>query len=310
MSNRYPNMIIYCFLMLALILAGCTGGLEATQEPVSPENKDLEYTQAAQTIVVELTQNAPVTIPGTEVVAPPSLTPTLEVLPATSTPQPTKTPIPTDTPVPTETPLPTNPPTNTPVLIATDSSERQFTLVYTDTFSGGFWPTFDQNEQATFSFTMGGYLVKNLISHGIIFAVRRQLELEYSDLRIEVRASRVEGHIEGYYGVTCRFADGQNYYALMVGSDGWFGIGKMVRNVLTWLATGKDTAAVHTGNAPNLIRADCIGQKLMLWANSMKIVEVLDDTFSAGSFGVLVGTRDKPNYSALFDDYAVYVPVK
>jgi hypothetical protein len=324
MSNRFRNTVVFVFLMLALVLAGCTGSSKETQAP-SAENKDLAYTQAAQTIVVDLTQNAPA--PATEVAMPAPASPTapVEVLPPTSTPEPTKTPIPTDTPVPTETPLPSNTPTITATWTATKPPEPQFKLVYSDSFSGGFWPKCEPNSQAILHYALGGYVVQNLVEQDMVYAVRRQLDLEFSDLRIEVRASRVQeniggcdtrqglnqyGSIDGYYGVTCRFADGRNYYALVVGSDGWYGIGKKVMNVLTWMASGKDTSLVHTGNASNLIRADCIGNKLTLWANGEKVAEVEDDTFSAGSFGFVVGTRDDAGYEALFDDLKVYVPIE
>ena len=306
MSVRNRTFIVVVFLVVTLVLSGCLGGSkEATKAPAaSPENKDVSYTQAAQTIAVELTQKAPANAPA----MPAPATPTLEPLPPTSTPLPTNTPIPTDTPVPTDTPLPTNTPTITPTWTPTTPPQPQFKLVFEDHFSGGFWPDRDPNGEAYFHYTSGGYQVQNLVIKDMVYAVRRQLELELTNLRIEVRGSRVQGNIEGYYGVTCRFADGSNYYALVVGSDGWFGIGKKVVGKMTWLTTGKDPA-VHTGNAPNLIRADCLGNTLTLWANGTKIAEAQDDTFTAGSFGVVVGTRIEPGYEALFDNYMVYVPI-
>jgi hypothetical protein len=308
MSIRLRTTVVFVFLMLALIISSCTGGAKQTQQPADSVSKDLAYTQAAQTIVVELTQNAPPTSAPAAQPAAATPTVTLESLPPTSTPLPTNTPIPTDTLVPTNTPLPTNTPTVTPTWTATTPPEPQFKLVFHDTFSGGFWPDRDINGQAIFHYTQGGYTVQNLVVKDMVYAVRRQLDLEFVNLRIEVRASRIQGNIDGFYGVTCRFADGQNYYAFVVGSDGWYAIGKKVVNALTWMASGKNTSAIHTGNAPNTIRADCLGNKLTLWANGIMVAEAEDDTFSAGSVGVLVGTREKTGYEALFDDFKVYVP--
>jgi hypothetical protein len=309
--NRKTSVII--IVLLALVMSGCLS--RSQQEPKAPEDttdESVMYTQAAETIAVELTSVAPPVVEPTQESAamPEAPSPTMEVLPPTSTPLPTATSIPTDTPLPTNTLPPTEPPPPTATWTATappPPPEPSFVQAYYDSFAGGFWPT-RSNDQVVFRYTNGGYQVQNNVVWDMVYATRSQLELQFSDLRIEVRGSRVQGAINGYYGVTCRFSDGQHYYALVVGSDGWYGIGRKIANVLVWLAEGKNTAAVRTGSAANMIRADCLGDRLTLWANDNKLAEVQDDTYSAGSFGVVVGTREKSGYEALFDDYYVFTP--
>ena len=95
---------------------------------------------------------------------------------------------------------------------------------------------------------------------------------------------------------------------MTVGSDGWFGIGKFKFAISYILMEGKNTAAVHTGNAPNRIVGDCVGDTLTMTVNDVLVGIVQDTDFSAGGVGVMVGTRAIDGYKVLFDDFKVYVP--
>lgn len=311
MSIINRKTTIMAFLVLTLVFTSCTGGQKATSAPKTDTQNataavNAQYTVAAQTLIAGLTANAPAAQATQPAAAlPQAASPTL---PPTSTPPPSKTPIPSDTPLPTNTPLPSDTPTITATWTPTTPAEPQFKLAFKDDFNGGgFWPT-DTFESANLHYTQGGYAIRTKVIGDNIFAVRRQLDLEFVDVRIEVRASRTEGPINGYYGIACRFADGSNYYFMIVGADGSYGIGKKNWNMWTWLNQGKNTDAIHTGNAPNQLRADCIGHTLTLWANGIKLAEAQDTDFSAGSIGLVVGTPTEIPFEALFDDFVAYVP--
>lgn len=303
---------IVLFLVLVLVLSSCTGGQKATQAPKAAQNQDAQYTQIAQTLVAELTAKAPAVAAPTQAPAqaqpaqPEAAQPTL---PPTSTPLPTNTPIPTDTPLPTNTPLPTDTPTATFTWTPTMPAEPLFKLAFQDDFNGGgFWPT-NNLEDVNFHYNDGGYVISSNVIGDIVFAVRQQREMDFSDVRVEVLASRRKGTLyDGYYGITCRFADGSNYYFFIVGADGSYGIGKKNWNMWTWLTEGKNTDVIYTGNKANLLRADCIDHTLSLWVNGVLLAEVEDKDFSAGYVGLLVGTRKEAPYEAIFDDFMAFIP--
>ena len=133
---------ILAMVVLVTILAGCTNATATpTSSPTSIQQPttiqqatfDLLRTQAAQTVVANLTQNAPTNTP---------------VLP-TATPVPTSTPAPTSTPLPTNTPLPPTslptatfvPWTSTPYYTATSTAYNctitSVTPKTTDTLKAG-----------------------------------------------------------------------------------------------------------------------------------------------------------------------------
>lgn len=301
MRTRFGLRLVVVSTITMLILSGCLGGGNTPQQP----DIDLAYTQAAQTIIAGLTQNAPIT---TE--APPQAqdlepSPT-ETLPPTSTLAPTSTPVPTFTKLPSSTPLPTDLPIPTATLMQPTPPEPNFSLAFEDDFSYALgWPT-GSDTFAHLHYTRSGYAIKNKVVRDVVWSTRSQ---QFVDMRVEVTASRVNGDLEGYYGVVCRFANGSNYYMLGVSSDGSYMIGKQKAGNLTFLIEGKDeTGAVNTGNAPNLVRADCIGNTLTLYANGNLLASVEDSEFSAGSAGLAVGTKRNPGYEAFFDDFRVYIP--
>lgn len=314
MGKHFSAKFLTVFLLMTLLATACGAQPKATT-PLA--KSDAQYTEAYETIVAGLTAGAPTatevpptlppptaTEPPTQVVQVMAPTATLEPLPATSTPLPTRTPLPSDTPLPTNTPLPTLTFTPEPTLTATPLPGPNWVLALTENFSfTAFWPTGEQDD-SHMHFTRGGYAIKNKTIQDIVWAVRTDT---YGSVRVEVDANRIDGPMDGYYGIVCHFGDGSNYYFLGVGSDGWFGIARQQRGDLTFLKEGRGSTAVLTGNAVNHLRADCYQGTLTLYVNDVLLLQVEDLTFTGGSVGLGVGTRKTSLYEALFDNLMIYV---
>ena len=320
MSVRSRKFTIVIALLMVLSLSACIGGGGEQQPAATTQPPDLAYTQAAETIVAELTQNAPAPTeaapeapaestepPATAVaeVLAPTATPTLAPLPPTSTPIPTITPLPSDTPPPTATPLPTLPftPTWTPTTVG-----PTWVVGFSDDFSTStFWPSIKgEDEDINTHSTAGMYGILNKIVQDGVYAVRTD---PFDDVRIEVDGSRDFGPRDGYYGAICRFEDGGHYYLFFVGSDGRYGIAKHVGPEMTFLVEEQDeNAVIKTGNGINHIQADCVGTTLTLTVNGVKLAEAVDTDYTGGKVGLGVGTRTQPDMKVFFDNFFVYVP--
>jgi hypothetical protein len=294
-------------LVLALILSGCLNLGQKTPA----QTPDLQLTQAAATMAALMAQPASTAL-GTQAVvsaptslaqALPSVTPTLEQLPDTSTPVPTETLPPTSTPVPTDTPLPTETPTSAASPTPTATATPAWKVVYEDDLKSGVWIN-GKSEDFRLQYTMGGYAITNKIEKDIAYSVREQ---SYLDMQIEVKGQRLEGPPDGYYGIICNFQNGTNYYILAVGVDGWYGIGLKKAGQLKFLQEGVDqTGAVRTGNLDNLIRAECAKGKLTLWANGIQLASVKDRTFTSGAIGLGVGNRKVAGTVVLFQNFKLF----
>jgi hypothetical protein len=309
MHARTGKTVIVLILVGTMLLAGCQGSppppsmVDPTSTPGGEVPQEvLEYTRAVETISAQLTQNA---IPAqTEAI----VAITDEPLPPTSTPLPTDTPLPTETSAPSETPLPTKTPipleSATPTATATPE-DILWEQVFTDDFSPGFWLE-DSGGMFEMRYTADGYVITNEVTEDIVFSVRSD---QYETVRVEATGHFSKGVESGYYGVICNFANGGNYYVFAVGGDGWYGIGKKMTSLLSWLKEGVDTSgAVHTGSAPNTVRGDCADGELTLWVNGAKLASVKDSSFFSGSVGLAVGNRKGPVTEVVFEEFSVYTP--
>jgi hypothetical protein len=289
MHAQYLRISIV-LVLVALILAACLG----STDQATPMPTDLAYTEAAKTIVAELTQNAPV---ATATLSQPA--PTAEQLPSTSTPLPTKTPVPT-------LPQPTLqiPPTATPAPVVS----QDYRVTFSDDFDLGNSGWYLENTKyVKFGFSNGGYTITNQSEYAWKVSARVNPNMQVWDTRVEVTGSRMKGSLDGFYGVVCNFADLSHYYFLAVSSNGWYGIGKMYFSVPYILTEGVNTSVVHTGNASNQILGECTDTTLTLTVNGDLLAVVQDFDLSAGGVGVMVGTRLLPGYQALFDNFKVSV---
>lgn len=278
------SISILPFLLLAIALAGC--GERAPEQPT--QIPDLLYTVAANTIIAELTLQAS---PETPTPPPP---------PATDTPPPA-----TDTPAPVDTPTPEASPTATPELAETNTPTPAAQVLFQDDFSRetGWWT--NETDNYTVEYAAGGYRFSITSLNTAIWSIREQ---SYAGVRLEVDATQTGGVSDGYYGLVCRYDDDNNYYALVISSNGSFGIAKSEAGELEFLQQGSDSALIQPGNATNRVRADCAGQTLSLYANDRLLLEIEDDDFEAGFIGLLAGTRLTGGVEVLFDNYAILRP--
>jgi hypothetical protein len=287
--TTYP--LIVFLSVLGIVQWAC--GLKSLAAPT--EIPELSYTQAFETIIAEFTLEAPSTPEGATP-SPEAALSSLTITPLAATitplPEPTLTSTLTPTPLPSPTPIPAAGPG---------------TLVIEDSFEDtSGWYT-DAGEKFGFEYIQDGYRIYNNLKGAVIWSLHWS---QYGDVRLEVDTQPLSGPASAAYGVTCRYVDKNNYYALVIGREGFFGIGKMKGGEYDYLVRGSDAlAAIHLDGGINRVRADCVGSTLILYANQNKLAEVQDSEFPEGDIGLVVANiSTESGGDVLFDNFEVYVP--
>jgi hypothetical protein len=134
--------------------------------------------------------------------------------------------------------------------------------------------------------------------------------LSFTDVVIEVDATKVGGPDDNDLGVICRYQDMNNYYFFIISSDGYYGIGKVINGEQMLIGTNQmfPDEVIKQGNATNHIQADCIGSHLVLHINGKKLTDTLDTDFASGDVGLLAGTFAEPGTDIHFDNFVVRKP--
>lgn len=133
----------------------------------------------------------------------------------------------------------------------------------------------------------------------------------FTDTHIEVEATYIGGGLDNHFGVICRAENLDNFYVLMISSDGFYAIAKRL-NGDSLSVIGYDrfeySDAILQGVATNHIQADCVGDKLSLTVNGTLLIEVQDTSFSAGDVGLMAGTFNVTDTEIAFDNFIVTSP--
>jgi hypothetical protein len=134
--------------------------------------------------------------------------------------------------------------------------------------------------------------------------------LSFEDTIIEVEATKVGGPDDNDFGLICRHQNTENFYMFLVSSDGFFGILRVIDGEQELLGMDEMdySESIHTGNVMNVIRADCIGSSLTLYANNSQLISVEDTSLEAGDVGLLAGTFDTLGTDIHFDNFVVRKP--
>ena len=213
---------------------------------------------------------------------------------STATLRPSSTPLPTLTLAPSLTAIPTLTPS--PGVIGVGLDTGPFKDDFSDPLSG--WPT-EGGENWGFGYFEGGYRMYNNQIYTEVCTSRTRF---HTDVVVGVRAEKLSGPDNAYFGVTCR-KTGNNYYTLAINGMGQYKIYKTTGGLPALLFTGEN-GAIRQGNQSNTLVASCIGNRLTLVVNGVEVVSVTDAGPLFGSMiGLLVGTTDQPGLDVKFDNF-------
>jgi hypothetical protein len=200
---------------------------------------------------------------------------------------------------------------NTPAAAATSTPDPSGTILFEDDFSDDSkgWDVIT-DEYGTTAYADGVYLISVADSMSYLMADPDDPET-YADVAIEVDfpASDATPHD---MGVICRYQDDDNFYYLILASDGFYAIGKFVDGedqlVDTEEMPADEDGVINQGAAANSMRAECVGSILTLYANGKKLIEVADTDFTKGSVGLIAGSYDDAPVNVFFDNFVVSIP--
>lgn len=132
----------------------------------------------------------------------------------------------------------------------------------------------------------------------------------YEDAIIEVDAFKVGGERDNRFGLICRAKGTDSFYTFIISSDGYFGIGKVKNEKYELIDEDAllPSEVIEKGSAINRIRAECVGERLTLYVNGIKIAEYLDPEFTSGDVGLIAGTYNDPGTDIRFDNFLVIQP--
>lgn len=178
-------------------------------------------------------------------------------------------------------------------------------ILFKDDFSQtyGGWTT-HQDNLSFIGHAEGGFRLASTASNYQFWSVPG---LNFTDMQIHVRARKLSGPEDNLYGILCRYQDAANFYALVISSDGYYGIYEMFEGNLALIdQVHMDfSAVILQGEQENDLTAICQGNQLLLIVNDTRLVQVQDDSLGYGDVGIIAGNFSEPGVDILFDDFIV-----
>ncbi len=132
----------------------------------------------------------------------------------------------------------------------------------------------------------------------------------FGDVQVDVDAKKLAGSNDNDFGIICRYLDKNNFYMLVISSDGYYGIAKVSMGQYSMIGADQlqYSSAIAQDSRPNHLRADCVGSTLRLYANGQLLMEAKDKDFTSGDVGLLAGAYDESGVDVLFDNFVVKKP--
>ncbi len=181
-------------------------------------------------------------------------------------------------------------------------------VLFQDDFSrpiSGWEQQHDQDYDTDYA--SGTYVIRVKAPHSDVWSTPG---LSFSDIHLQVQATKTNGPDDNLFGLICRYQDARNFYFFSISSDGYSGIGlnKGGRRMILTGGALLPSEAVHKGQGPNNLRADCTGYQLRLYVNGMLVNETQAAEWPQGDVGLLAGTYEESGVEITFDNFSVVKP--
>jgi len=133
---------------------------------------------------------------------------------------------------------------------------------------------------------------------------------QFTDTVIEVQARKVGGPDDNLYGVVCRYQDAQNFYYLVVSSDGYYAIGGVIGGIRSLIGSTQmqPSDVVLGGTSINHLKVTCSGSTLSLEVNGVMLASVQDTNLADGNAGLLAGAFKDAGVDVRFDNLLITRP--
>jgi hypothetical protein len=197
------------------------------------------------------------------------------------------------------------------VAIACGTTTNSSKILYQDNFkdpSSG-WDHATIADGST-DYQNGGYRI-NVLTPNVSLWANPSKNFQ-NDVSIEVDAAKTAGPDDNAFGVICRYQDTKNFYKFYITSDGYAGISKEDNGNTTVISSAdgniQPVDGINPGLASNLIRADCVGSTLTLYANGTQVATATDTSFTGGDVGLIARTYDTGGTDILFTNFVVSKP--
>lgn len=141
--------------------------------------------------------------------------------------------------------------------------------------------------------------------------------LDLADLRLEVDTQYAGGPEDNEFGVMCRYSrdgDKHSFYFFFISSDGYYAMGKVIKNKRTVLnpesGDYQPSDAIQLDkSAVNHLSTTCAGKKMSLAVNGAPVGEFEDGDLSRGDIGLIAGTLlNEGGVKIHFDNLVVRKP--
>ena len=134
--------------------------------------------------------------------------------------------------------------------------------------------------------------------------------LNFKDVHIYTKARKIGGPDDNLFGLICRYQDPLNFYAFIIGSDGYYGIFKVLEGhqALINQVHLDFSEVINQGNSENEIHVLCEGENLVLIVNDSQLLFVQDASLAYGDVGLIAGNFSEPGVNVLFDNFIVMKP--
>jgi hypothetical protein len=194
-------------------------------------------------------------------------------------------------------------------LAACQGEQDPGTILFSDDFSSANsgWDEIDSDEYKT-AYNDGTYQI--VVNKTLSDAWSNPGSFNFTDVRVEVDATKADGSDNNDFGIICRYVDSTHFYFAAISSDGYYGILKMSEG--EYSVIGRENLIpsdlINLGGATNQIRFDCIGSTLTLFINGTQVDQQVDTDFTSGNVGLIAGTYEEAGTNIFFDNFYVYQP--